>query len=207
MVRPIALLVAALALSSCDSPRGEARSIRLVGTSSLSSHDAAVITRRLDPHTPRTLFQRAPQWQFTAAGADTILQADAAPPDERILYLLSRRGVLQAKADDGSLWFTDKDVEDAQAGFDETQRPVLKLKLSRNSGARIAKLSSTNMPRVLVVALDGEALITANVRGTIPDGMLQVTVDRPASDVLLIATILRSGALSYAPGAVQVQKR
>lgn len=106
----------------------------------------------------------------------------------------------------GSVWFTERDIKDAVVGFNDQQVPVINFILASEAKERVARLSARDVGQTVTAVLDDELLVTATVSGPISEGRLQLSVRRPANEVQLIASILKTGALSVTPKSVQFQK-
>jgi preprotein translocase subunit SecD len=199
----IALFVVVALLAGCDQLLGESKSIRFKATAPILKQDETIIFARLREHTSAL----SPSYTLTQANGQAVVEAKDAPPDATIEYLLSHRGILEVKSDNGQTWFSQKDIVDAVASFDDQQRVVLKLNLSPAAGARVARVSADSAGALVSVEFDGETLTTARVTAPIPDGSLQLPVDKTPDEASLMATILRTGALSFAAESVQVRAR
>lgn len=191
----------ALALAGCGQLLGETTTIQLKTTAPVLKEDEAVITARLRDHTS-TL---SPVYSFATTDAGVVITAKGSPPEDSLQFLLRHRGVLEVKSAYGGTWFTNKDVADAQAGIDDRQRPALNLVLTSEAAARVARLSSRSAGAIVVAELDGEQLTSAQISEPIPGGRLQISLGKTPKDAMLIATILRTGALSFATSSVQVK--
>ena len=56
----------------------------------------------------------------------------------------------------------------------------------------------------MLLKLDDETLVTAHLGGPINGAYFQVNLPRPVAEAMLIARLMRSGALSFQPGPVKV---
>ena len=199
--RRLAPLALALLLMGCNQILGEPRTIRFKSEAPVLKEDEAVITSRLREHTS-TLY---PEVSFATLGGVTVITAQGSPPDAELRFLLGHRGVFVVRSESGLAWFSQKDIVDAQAGFDDQKRTVLNLKLSADGATRVSRLSANGTGTIVFAEFDGERLTSARVSGHIPGGAIQLTLDKPPGEALLISTILRSGTLSFTPEAIQIE--
>lgn len=199
-LRVLALLLLA-SLAGCDLLVAQPRTIRLAAGAPILKQDESIIAARLAEHTP-SLSRR---FEMKAGTGELLVQASGSPQEGQIHYLLSHRGTLVARSATGRAWFSQDDVVDARAGFDEQQRTVLNLRLSGPAASQVARLSAEGIGQVILVDFDGQPLAAARVSAPIPEGALQLTIDRRPEEALLIATILRSGHLSFVPGDIRVE--
>lgn len=197
-------LLAALllvSLAGCELFVSEPRTIRLAAEAPILKRDESIIAARLTEHTRSW----SPRFQMKTGTRELLVQASGSPREREIHYLLSHRGTLVARSASGHPWFSQDDVADARTGFDDQQRTVLNLRLSGRAASEVSRLSAAGVGEVIVVEFDGHPLAAARVSGPISEGALQLTIDRKPEEALLIATILRSGHLSFAPGEVRVE--
>lgn len=117
-----------------------------------------------------------------------------APPYKAIEYLVSHQGHFMLAGADGTVWCTERDLEDV--GFlSWGEGRGLHLKTNETTAKRIAKLSAASIGTRVTASLDGEVLMTADVRAPLQAGRLLVSIKNDAADLSLMATMLRSGAL------------
>ena len=196
----LVLFFCALALAGCSQLFGETKIIQLEANAPVLKGDENIIAARLRDHTSTF----SPAYSFASTGNRATLTARGVPPEASLQFLLRHRGVFEAKSSSSGTWFTNQDIADAQVGLDEKQRTVLYLVLTTEGTARLADVSSRNPGALVLVELDGEELASAQLSGPITGGKLQISLSKTAGDAMLIATILRTGALSFAPSSVQV---
>ena len=191
----------ALALAGCSQLLGETKTVSIETTTPVLKSDEAIITARLRDHTS-TL---SPAYAFAARanGADII--AKGLPPEASLQFLLRRRGVFVVKSASTGTWFTNKDIADAQVGPGEQQGTKLDLTLTSEAAARVASLSSNSTGATVVGELDGELLFSAQLTEPLLGGRIQIGFDKTPQEAMLIASILRSGALSFTTSSVAVK--
>jgi preprotein translocase subunit SecD len=192
MNRLLVCLLLSFSLVGCDKILGESKNIRFTTTGPVLKEDEAIIAARLRDHTS-TL---APTYSFANSNGETVIAAKGAPPDDSIKFLMSHRGLFEAKSELGLSWFSNKDIADVTAGFDNQQRTVLNMRLSPDGATRVARLSTDSVGSYITVTLDGEKLTSAIVTSPITQGMMQITLNKKPEETLLISTILKTGVLS-----------
>ena len=201
MKRFASLIVVSALLAGCNQLLGESKSIHFSSAAPMLKQDESIIATRLREHASSL----SPSYSFAHANGQTVVHARGVPPDQSVQFLLKHRGEFEARSANGRPWFSQRDIVDAQAGIDDRQRTVLRLKLSPEAGARVARLSANEVGTVVSAVLDGEVLAAANVSAPIQNGALQLTINKTPNEAVLISTILKTGSLSFAPGSVQVQ--
>src|SRR5205085_168212 len=97
-------------------------------------------------------------------------------------FLLSHRGILEVTSEGGVPWLNQGHVADSAVGNDGQERKVLRLRLTEEGTHRLARLSSANIPTLVIVKLDGQTLVSARLTVPITQGHLEVTVDRPIDE-------------------------
>jgi preprotein translocase subunit SecD len=201
MKRRLAALLAAFAIAGCNNLLGETKNIRLRTVGPVLKEDEAIITARLRDQTS-TL---SPVYSFTTSNGETVIKATGSPPEASLQFLLAHRGLFEVKSEFGRPWFSQNDIVDASVGFDDQKRTVLNLRLSEAAAARVARFSATAVGGIVTAELDGEKLTSARVSGPIPRGAIQFSLSKAPAEAMLIATVLRTGALSYTPGSITTQ--
>jgi preprotein translocase subunit SecD len=194
------LAVLTVMVAGCNQLVGTAKTIRIGAPVPASAQDHKVIAERLREHTSGF----SPTYSISDSAGTVVVQARGAPSDTQTKYLLSRRGLVQAKSEEGVLWFSQSDIVDAVAGFDAQQRTVLNLRLTESAAARVARVSAAAVGKVVVMELDGVPVSIARVSGPITGGMLQLTVNMSPEEASMSGTIIKSGPLSFSPGTVQI---
>lgn len=197
-----AVVLLACSLAGCDVLVGQAKSIHLASSSRLSTEDRDIIAARLREHSSSYY----PRYSFRDPGEVTVIEANGAPSDETIRFLLSRRGELQVASQRGKIWFSSSDIADAAAAYEEG-KVWLRLKLREHAGSRLAALSAQEVDRVVEVRLDGETLSIARITAPITTGRLQISLDKHPREALLIATILKNGPLTVVPRAIDMHDK
>jgi preprotein translocase subunit SecD len=198
------LIVATLVLTGCNFDAGPPRIIDIGGTESLSQNDQRIVATRLDSYTPRGWLRQAPSFVFRTHEGGVRVTASSAPSDTEIQYLLLHRGKFEVATEYGTLWFNEHHIVDSAIAIDEQNRKTLRLRLNEEGAARLSKLSSTGLPTVLLVKFDGDVLVAAKLAAPISEGRLEVTIDKPVDELLLMVEVLKSGRLSFDPTSVKV---
>lgn len=198
----LGMLALVMTFSACSLIEGDRSYIRLEGITALTPHDEAVIIARLGANASAL----KPSFRITRESDAVVIEAKGAPPEEMANFLLSHPGAFVVKSRGGTVWFSERDITDAVAGFNDQQMPVINLKLSAEATQRVARLSSREVGNTVSASFDDEILVSATISGPITEGRLQLSLQRSAKEVQLICSILKSGALAAAPKAIQFQK-
>jgi len=203
MHRHLLLITLAVLLAGCEQFFGTTKIIHLDATAPMSDQDQKVVVQRLHEHTSTF----SPTYNITNSPGKVTILAKGTPDDSSIRYLLSHSGLFRARTEGGVVLFSQDDIVDARAGFDNHQRTALHLKLSKQAGARLAAISSANTGRFLTAEFDGAILTSAKIVEPILEGLLQLTINRSPEEALMISTILRSGPLSFSPTSIQIESQ
>jgi preprotein translocase subunit SecD len=111
---------------------------------------------------------------------------------------------LQRPLRDGAPWYvlllgtvaaSNDDVRDARASV-EAGRPIVLVKLKRESAERFEAVSRRNVGRRLAITFDGAVLSAPYVTAPIPNGDVQITLGASGSrdEASTMALVMRAGA-------------
>lgn len=194
-----ALLFSFALFAGCSDFFGETKTIRLYGPAPFTTSDQEIIAARLRAHTT-TLF---PSFRFRNENDGITILARGMPTEAKLQFLLLHRGAFAVKPRYGRIWFTQADIIDAAAGVDGPQAS-LNFKLSAQAAARVAKLSVDNIGTNLSVVFDDEVLATPKIIAEIGSDA-QLSVNKSIEEVLMISTILKTGALSSPVTSIKIE--
>lgn len=195
------LLVAASGLIGCGELIGVPTTIRLSSAAPLTAQDKDIVAARLRAHAASLV----PSYTFALVGSQLELKANGAPPEAQIRMLLSQPGRIEARSEDGPLWFSNADLAEVVAGLDQEQRVVLRVKLVRAASERVSSLSARQVGKVVRITLDGAPLVAARVSGPITEGLFEFTLDKPITEAAMLATILMKGPLGTKIESIEVR--
>jgi preprotein translocase subunit SecD len=114
---------------------------------------------------------------------EVITGADPSTPGATAYYLVKR--VAQV---------TGRDLRDARPGLDENNLPAIQFQMTRDGGAKFAKLTGDNVNRPLGIVLDNRMQSVANIQERISDNG-RISGNFTREEVADQALMLRSGAL------------
>lgn len=92
-----------------------------------------------------------------------------------------------------------ENVEDAQVGYDEFQRPVTNMRFSAGDATAFANLTEKNVNRNMAILIDDIVYSAPNINERIGGGRVQISMGSGGSSVMkeaqALAAVLKSGAL------------
>lgn len=200
---PFACLTLLAALSACSaSPSGQ--QVTVAGVTALTDADAATIHRRLDDdgllaflHPATTLAVRD--------GSLVVHAGSASTSDDDLRYLLGHQGAFTVTSQFGRAWLDGSGIADIRANMGQDSNPVLIVSLTHEGQQRLARFANRDaVGSRILVKLDDETISSAALMGPLEGEHFQVGLRRPVHEVVLMADLIRSGALSFRPGDVTV---
>ncbi|MCP4807908.1 MAG: protein translocase subunit SecD [Proteobacteria bacterium] len=93
---------------------------------------------------------------------------------------------------------TGDDVNDAQTGWDQFNRPVVLLRFKPAGGQRFGDLTGDNVGKRFAIVLDREVESAPNINERISGGSAQISMgaaDNAQNEARMLAMVLRTGAL------------
>ena len=114
---------------------------------------------------------------------EVITGADPSTPGQTAYYMVKR--VAQV---------TGRDLRDARPGLDENNLPAIQFSMTREGGAKFAKLTGDNVNRPLGIVLDNRMQSVANIQERISDNG-RISGNFTREEVADQSLMLRSGAL------------
>ena len=199
-------LATAATVCACDAghPRRQAA---IAGVGAITAEDRAVLDRRLDADGTFAFLQ--PATTYAAHDGRLEIGVGAADvPDDDLRFLLSRQGRVAVTSEWGRVRLDGTGIADVQAAMGDNGQPVLRFQLTPAGQQRLSRFATRDaIGSPMLVKLDDETLVSARLAEPIAGARFQVTLLRPVAEVSLIAQVMRSGALSFQPGAVSVGSR
>ncbi|MFZ6679725.1 SecDF P1 head subdomain-containing protein [Undibacterium sp. Tian12W] len=193
------ICLASSLLFACTAFVGEPATIYLEAAVPLSKRDESIMLERLKE-------MSASNFVVSDEPGRKVIKANGVPPDAELAFLLQHRGQFKVSSEAGKLWFSNEDIVDAVAAFDEKSQPVLRLKLNDAATARVAGLSQAGTDHILIVLFDTKVLAQARLTSAITNGMLSLTANSTPKEASLISVILRYGALENAATSVATKR-
>jgi preprotein translocase subunit SecD len=117
-----------------------------------------------------------------------------APTGAIVHYLVDNPGHLKITSPDGRVWLTEQDIEDAGASPGSGEDNGLLLTVGSAAEAQIVRLSESSQGQKVLITLDEQLLASPRLRGPISN-RLRIPVKKEMTELRLITTLLRSGAL------------
>jgi protein-export membrane protein SecD len=87
------------------------------------------------------------------------------------------------------------DLTDAQASFDQNNRPIVSIKFNQKGSLRFGKLTSENVGKPFAIILDSKVISYPNINEPILGGSAQISGSFTPEETASLAINLRSGAL------------
>jgi protein-export membrane protein SecD len=88
-----------------------------------------------------------------------------------------------------------EDLTDAQASFDQNNRPVVTFKFNQRGSLRFGKLTAENVGKPFAIILDDKIVSYPNINEPILGGSGQISGNFTPEETATLAVVLRSGAL------------
>ena len=114
---------------------------------------------------------------------EVITGADPSTPGATAYYMVKRVAAVSGR-----------DLRDARPGLDENNLPAIQFQMTRDGGAKFAKLTGDNVNRPLGIVLDNRMQSVANIQERIVDNG-RISGNFTREEVADQALMLRSGAL------------
>jgi hypothetical protein len=199
---PLASILFLAALSACNAkPSGQR--VTMAGVTALSDADVAILHRRLDDD-GLLAFLHPPT---TFAAHDGRLEVRVGPADEAdddLRYLLAHQGAVAIASEFGRVWVDRSGIADVRASLGQDGSPMLQLTLTPEGAQHLSRFAGRDaIGARLLVKIDDETVVSAVIGAPLGD-RFQFAIRRPVHEVALMAQLIRSGMLSFRPGAVDV---
>ncbi len=172
----------------------------MLGVNTISIQDQSIIQKRLGASS-----SLATPTQFNQSEGDVTIETKLDIDNADLEFLLTHQGNFRVASEGGLPWFKQKDILETAVSFDDKQRTVLRVSLTGEAARRVARLSASTEETVILVTLDDEILSTARVTSPIPNGVLQMTIDKTPHEAMLITKLIESGPLSFQAKVLQIK--
>ena len=195
MRRVVALTMLGVLLGGCDEFAALREHPKQLTVSALTPADAGIAEKVLQSRFRQHLPHLVSSISSRRDGPRVTFVFGRGSPDDKVLgYLVSTRGRFVTLSSEGQVWVTGKDVVEVLVSTGSDSDNALLIAFTDAAAKRLADLSSQKQGQILTVLLDGNALATLRVAGTVSQ-RVTVPVRMDPRELLLIATVVSSGEL------------
>lgn len=124
-----------------------------------------------------------------------IVELPGVKDPEKAIELLGKTAMLEFQDEAGTTVLTGKDLKDAKAQIDQSQRNLVSLEFSDEGAKKFADLTAKNVGKHISILLDKQVLTSPVVEEAIPSGKAVITGNRSIEEAQRLAILLRSGSL------------
>lgn len=124
-----------------------------------------------------------------------IVELPGVKDPEKAIEMLGKTALLEFQDESGTTVLTGKDLKDAKAQIDQSNRNLVSLEFSDEGGKRFADLTAKNVGKHISILLDKQVLTSPVVEEAIPSGKAVITGNRSIEEAQRLAILLRSGSL------------
>ena len=124
-----------------------------------------------------------------------IVELPGIKEPEKAIEMLGKTALLEFQDESGKTVLTGKDLKDAKAQIDQSNRNVVALEFSSEGAKKFAELTAKNVGHRITILLDKQVLTSPVVEEPIPNGKAIITGNRTIEEAQRLAILLRSGAL------------
>lgn len=124
-----------------------------------------------------------------------IVELPGVKDPEKAIELLGKTAMMEFQDEAGTTVLTGKDLKDAKAQIDQSQRNLVSLEFSDEGAKKFADLTAKNVGKHISILLDKQVLTSPVVEEAIPSGKAVITGNRSIEEAQRLAILLRSGSL------------
>lgn len=124
-----------------------------------------------------------------------IVELPGVKDPEKAIEMLGKTALLEFQDEAGRTVLTGKDLKDAKAQIDQSNRNLVGLEFSDEGGKAFADLTRQNIGKKISILLDKQVLTSPVVEEAIPNGKAVITGQRTLEEAQQLAILLRSGSL------------
>lgn len=124
-----------------------------------------------------------------------IVELPGVKDPEKAVELIGKTALLEFQDEAGVTVLTGKDLKDAKAQIDQSNRNLVALEFSEEGGRKFAELTAANVGRRISILLDKQVLTAPTVEERITGGKAVITGNRTIEEAQRVAILLRSGSL------------
>lgn len=124
-----------------------------------------------------------------------IVELPGVKDPEKAIEMLGKTALLEFQDESGTTVMTGKDLKDAKAQIDQSNRNLVALEFSDEGGKKFADLTAKSVGKHITILLDKQILTSPVVEEPIPNGKAVITGNRTIDEAQRLAILLRSGSL------------
>lgn len=124
-----------------------------------------------------------------------IVELPGVKDPEAAIALIGKTALLEFKDESGATVLTGKELKDAKASMDQSNRPMVNIEFTDEGAKIFADVTAKNVGKHIAISLDRQILTNPVVNEVIPNGRAQISGNRTMEEAQGIALLLRSGAL------------
>lgn len=124
-----------------------------------------------------------------------IVELPGIKEPEKAIEIIGKTALLEFQDESGNTVMTGKDLKDAKAQIDQSNRNLVSLEFSDEGTRKFAELTAKNIGKHIAILLDKQVLTSPVVEEAIPSGKAVITGNRSIEEAQRLALLLRSGSL------------
>jgi len=124
-----------------------------------------------------------------------IVELPGVKDPEKAIELIGKTAMLEFKDINGTTLLTGKDLKDAKAQIDQSNRNLVALEFTEEGGRKFAEMTAANVGKPIAILLDNQVLTAPTVEERITGGKAVITGNRTLEEAQRVAILLRSGSL------------
>lgn len=124
-----------------------------------------------------------------------IVELPGVKDPEKAIELLGKTALLEFQDESNTTVMTGKDLKDAKAQIDQSNRHLVALEFSEEGAKNFGALTAKNIGKHITILLDKQVLTSPVVEEAIPGGKAVITGNRSIEEAQRLAILLRSGSL------------
>ncbi|MBP2640826.1 MAG: preprotein translocase subunit SecD [Firmicutes bacterium] len=124
-----------------------------------------------------------------------IVELPGVKDPEKAIEMIGKTALLEFQDESGTTVLTGKDLKDAKAQIDQSNRNLVALEFSPEGATKFAELTTKNVGKHIAILLDKQMLTNPVVEEPISGGKAVITGNRTIEEAQRVAILLRSGSL------------
>lgn len=124
-----------------------------------------------------------------------IVELPGVKDPEKAIEMIGKTALLEFQDESGTTVLTGKDLKDAKAQIDQSNRNLVSLEFSPEGATKFAELTTKNVGKHIAILLDKQMLTNPVVEEPISGGKAVITGNRTIEEAQRVAILLRSGSL------------
>ena len=134
-----------------------------------------------------------------------IVELPGIKDPDKAIEMLGKTALLEFQDESGTTVLTGKDLKDAKAQIDQSNRNLVSLEFSDEGGKKFADLTAKNVGKHISILLDKQVLTSPVVEEAIPNGKAVITGNRTIDEAQRLAILLRSGSLPVKVDVMEIR--